>query len=222
MLGGRTGIGKTLLLDKLKQKIDLEGLFHHRGSVFGNYVTEQPTQINIENIVSIELLKMCDQNISHIVFEDEAPNIGSRRIPEVLFHKCQQSPLIQLETPIEERIEITFNEYVTEALTEHQKVYGEEQGFIKWSDRINVAIDKIKKRLGGVRHQAFKTILDEAIKQHEIDGSTELYKVWIKDLLIEYYDPMYDYQFSKKQDRVIFKGNQDEVLEYLVKNYNLT
>ncbi len=222
MLGGRTGIGKTILLEKLNQKIDLEGLFHHRGSVFGNYVSEQPSQIDIENILSIELLKMCEQNVSQLVFEDEAPNIGSRRIPEILYKKCQQSPLIQLETPIEERVEITFNEYVTQALNEHQRVYGDEQGFTIWSDKINASIDKIQKRLGGVRYQSFKAILNDAFKQHAIDGSTELYKVWIKDLLVEYYDPMYDYQFSKKVDRVIFKGNQEEVLDYLSTQFQLT
>jgi len=36
MLGGRTGIGKTVLLQKLKQQIDLEGIYHHRGSVFAS------------------------------------------------------------------------------------------------------------------------------------------------------------------------------------------
>ena len=76
VLGGRTGIGKTILLDKLKQKTDLEGLFHHRGSVFGKHVTPQPTQISIENTLSINLLNHRNQNTSHLVFEDEAPNIG--------------------------------------------------------------------------------------------------------------------------------------------------
>ena len=49
MLGGRTGIGKTLFLKNIKQQIDLEEIFHQRGSVFGKHVTPQPTQIDIEN-----------------------------------------------------------------------------------------------------------------------------------------------------------------------------
>jgi len=222
ILGGRTGIGKTILLKKLNQQIDLEGLFHHRGSVFGKHVIPQPTQIDIENNLSISLLKKYDNNIRNLVFEDEAPNIGSRRIPLVLFNKMQNSPLIQLEASINERINITFQEYIIEALAEHQQFYGNESGFIKWSEQLNEAIDKIQRRLGGVRYKQLKSILNEAISQHQSGGSTDLHKEWIKSLLVDYYDPMYDYQFSKKEDRVIFKGTQDEVLSFLLETYQLS
>ena len=222
VLGGRTGIGKTILLDKLNQQIDLEGLFHHRGSVFGKHVTPQPSQIDIENNLSIALLKQRNKNITQIVFEDEAPNIGSRRIPEILFNKMKSAPLIQLEASVDERIDITFQEYIIEALAEHQQFYGNEIGFTKWSDQLNEAIDKIQRRLGGVRYQQLKSILNEAINIHQSNGSTELHKDWIRSLLVDYYDPMYDYQFSKKQERVIFKGSQDDVLSFLLEKYQLS
>jgi len=133
MLGGRTGIGKTILLQKLNQQVDLEGLFHHRGSVFGKHVTPQPSQIDIENSLSIKLLKLRNKKHTQLVFEDEGANIGSRRIPAVLFDAMQQAPLIQLEASVDERINITFQEYIIEALTEHQTFYGNETGFIKWA-----------------------------------------------------------------------------------------
>ncbi|MCW8933527.1 MAG: tRNA 2-selenouridine(34) synthase MnmH [Gammaproteobacteria bacterium] len=222
VLGGRTGIGKTILLDKLKQKTDLENLFHHRGSVFGKHVTPQPTQITIENTLSINLLNHRNQNTSHIVFEDEAPNIGSRRIPEILFNKMQQSPIIQLETSVDSRIDITFQEYIIEALDEHQSFYGIDSGFNKWSSQLNEAIDKIQRRLGGVRYKELKSILNEALTEHQSTGNMQLHREWIKSLLVDYYDPMYDYQFSKKADRVIFKGSHDEVLDYLLSKYQLS
>jgi len=222
VLGGRTGIGKTILLDKLDQKTDLEGLFHHRGSVFGKHVTPQPTQITIENNLSIDLLNHRNNHTSHLVFEDEAPNIGSRRIPEVLFNKMQQSPIIQLETDIESRIDITFQEYIIEALAEHQNFYGEDKGFISWSDQLNEAIDKIQRRLGGVRYKELKSILNQAISEHSTSGDMQLHRAWIKSLLIDYYDPMYDYQFSKKAERVIFKGSENEVLNFLKSKYQLS
>ncbi len=215
MLGGRTGIGKTVLLKKIKQQIDLEGLFHHRGSVFGKHVTPQPSQIDIENNLSIHLLKFRAENILTILFEDEAPNIGSRRIPENLFKKMQQSPLIQLEASVDERIDITFKEYIIEALLEHQNFYGDELGFSKWAEQLLESIDKIQRRLGGVRYQQLKSILADALSQHLSTGSTESHKDWIKLLLVDYYDPMYDYQFSKKESRVVFKGSQAEILNYL-------
>ncbi|MBD3610019.1 MAG: tRNA 2-selenouridine(34) synthase MnmH [Gammaproteobacteria bacterium] len=221
ILSGRTGSGKTIFLKKIKQQIDLEGLFHHRGSVFGKHVTPQPTQIDIENKLSIEMLKHLYQGQNHIVLEDESGNIGSRQIPENLFEKMKRSPVVQLDVGIEERINITFQEYIIEDLAEHQAYYGEEQGFEAWAEQLHAAIDRIQRRLGGVRHKELKALLTRAIQQHR-SGNTEVHKDWINLLLTDYYDPMYDYQLSKKQDRLVFKGNNAEVLDYLVSEYQVS
>lgn len=220
ILSGRTGIGKTILLKKLKQKIDLEGLFHHRGSVFGKHATPQPSQINIENKLSIELIKHLDKGYKNIVLEDEGGNIGSRRLPECLINKMKQSPVILLEESIEERINITYQEYITDALLEHQTLYGKELGLEKWTEQLHESIDKIQRRLGGVRYKKLKSQLIDAIQQQK-QGDTENFKEWIKVLLIDYYDPMYDYQLSNKQERIIFKGNKDEVLGYFSKDLKI-
>ncbi len=221
ILSGRTGIGKTIFLKKIKQQIDLEGLFHHRGSVFGKHVTSQPSQIDIENTLSIELLKHLNQGHTKIVLEDEGSNIGSRRLPENLIKKMKQSPIILLEASIEERIDITFQEYIIEALAEHQSYYGEELGFTRWTEQLVESIDKIQRRLGGLRHKELKALLNNAIQQ-QVSGDIESHKEWIKVLLVEYYDPMYDYQLSKKQERVVFKGNKNDVFDYLKKKYSLS
>jgi tRNA 2-selenouridine synthase len=44
-------------------------------------------------------------------------------------------------------------------------------------------------------------------EQDEIKG---FYPV-IEALLVDYYDPMYNYQIQKKMNRVVFKGNAEEV-----------
>jgi len=222
MIGGRTGIGKTILLQKLKQQIDLEGIFHHRGSVFGKHVTPQPSQIDIENKLSIELLKLLDKEHSHVAFEDESTNIGSRLIPEVLYKKMKQSPLILLEASVDERVDITFQEYIIESLSEHQKHLGETSGFKSWSEQLQLSIDKIQRRLGGVRYKELKKLLSDAIQQQITNGETEHHKQWIQVLLVDYYDPMYDFQTEKKQDRVVFKGQKKDVLCYLKEQYQIT
>jgi tRNA 2-selenouridine synthase len=222
ILGGRTGSGKTLFLKKLKQQIDLEGLFHHRGSVFGKHVTPQPSQIDIENSLSIKLLKLRNKKHLKLVLEDEGSNIGSRNIPKTLFSKMKQSPLILLEASIDERINITFQEYIIESLVKHQYHYGEEQGFIAWAEQLFTAVDKIQRRLGGVRHKKLKALLSDAIQQQQSSGNAEHHKEWIKVLLVDYYDPMYDFQLSKKEDRVVFKEQQDAVLSYLQAHYQIT
>ncbi len=222
VLGGRTGCGKTLFLKRLQQQVDLEGIFHHRGSVFGKHVTAQPSQIDIENKLSIELLQHISKQQLNLLFEDEGTNIGSRAIPDVVFAKMKQAPLILLETSTEQRIDITFQEYIIEALAEHRLHYGEEQGFNIWSQQLITCIDKIQRRLGGVRHKQLQQLLDDAINIQKSTGNNEHHKAWIKTLLVDYYDPMYDYQLSKKLDRVVFKGSADEVQLYLKQNYQIS
>jgi len=222
MIGGRTGIGKTVLLNRLKRQVDLEGIYHHRGSVFGKHATPQPSQIDIENKLSIELLKLRNNNILTIAFEDEGTNIGSRLIPDVLFEKMKQSPLIILEASIDERVDITFQEYIIESLAEHQRHIGNESGFKSWSEQLQTSIDKIQRRLGGVRYKELKTLLTDAIQQQISTGNLEHHKEWIKVLLVDYYDPMYDFQTEKKQDRVIFRGEKNDVLSYLKDHYEIS
>jgi len=221
VLGGRTGCGKTVFLKKLNQQIDLEGIFHHRGSVFGKHVTAQPSQIDIENSLSIELLQHINKGQLNLVFEDEGTNIGSRAIPDALFSRMKQSPLILLEVSTEQRVDITLQEYIIEALSEHQQHYGEDKGFSIWSQQLIDCIDKIQRRLGGVRHKQLQTLIKDAIKQQSVSGELENHKEWIKRLLVDYYDPMYDFQLSKKQDRVEFKGDTTAVLAYLKENYQI-
>ncbi len=221
MLGGRTGIGKTECLQEVRQTIDLEGLYHHRGSVFGKHADPQPSQIDIENTLSIKLMELRHLGFEYLLFEDEAANIGSRRIPEVLFDKFKQSPLILLQASVEERVDITFREYIVEALKEHQHFHGEDEGWQSWADYLHFCFDKIQRRLGGVRYQQLKDLLGRALEAHRVRGDTSLHREWIERLLVDYYDPMYDYQISKKTDRVVFQGNRADVLAYLSTEYQL-
>ena len=80
VIGGQTGCGKTLLLNKFRNNIDLEGLANHRGSAFGNNVSSQPTQIDFENSLAIELIQK--QKNRFLLIEDEGNNIGTVYLPE--------------------------------------------------------------------------------------------------------------------------------------------
>ena len=222
MLGGRTGVGKTLFFKHLNDYVDLEGIYHHRGSVFGQRVLPQPSQIDIENALSIRLLKFRYQNINTLLFEDEAANIGSRRIPVSLFSKMKQSPLVLLETSIEQRVDIIYQEYIIDELLEHQNVYGESEGFRRWSLQLLQALEKIQRRLGGQRYKMLNTIMHDAIDQQYKDGHNEYHKQWIRHLLVDYYDPMYDYQIGGKSDRIVFKGDNETVLDYLKQQYSMS
>ena len=84
VIGGQTGCGKTILLDRFNNSIDLEGFANHRGSAFGNNVTPQPKQIDFENHLSIDLIKKA--TYKYLLIEDEGNNIGTIYIPEVIKH----------------------------------------------------------------------------------------------------------------------------------------
>jgi len=215
VLGGRTGVGKTVLLRQLEPMVDLEQLAWHRGSAFGPHATPQPRQIAFENALSIELLKIRANGNPAFVVEDEHRNVGSCFIPDAIRDRFRDSPLVILEATLEERIDITHQEYIGEALAEHVALYGEEQGFEKWAAYLLGSMDKIKKRLGGVRHGELRKVLEAAIEVHRLSGETEQHRGWIGELLGGYYDPMYDYQIQQNAKQIAFAGDRQAVIDYL-------
>ncbi|HDK37436.1 MAG TPA: tRNA 2-selenouridine(34) synthase MnmH [Thiolapillus brandeum] len=215
VLGGRTGAGKTIAIHQLQNSIDLEGLAWHRGSAFGGHVTPQPTQIDFENRLSIELIKHRAAQRRTLIFEDESKAVGSRHIPPALYEHMAQSPLVILETSLQERIDNSIQEYVTTALQEYQTLYGKDKGFHKWADYASHSLSRISKRLGGKRYRQMNAKLQYAIDHLRRTGDPEAHRDWISLLLTDYYDPMYDYQIAKKQDRIIFSGTMKDVLGYL-------
>ena len=220
IIGGRTGSGKTLLIEKIDSAIDLEGLANHRGSAFGRYAKEQPTQINFENALAYELIKKDAKEFNSIVIEDESRNIGQRYIPPEIFDEFQKGKVILLEIPLEERIEITYNDYIIFSQKDYDEAYKNGISEYNWIDTMRHNFKRIKKRLGDERYKKFSQMLESAWEEQKRTGDPSSHKEWIKALFTEYYDPMYDWQIDKKRDRVIFQGNQEEILDFIKKRTN--
>ncbi len=214
IIGGRTGSGKTLLLAGLPQSIDLEKFANHRGSSFGHFLSAQPSQIDFENTLAYALIQHEAAGYNHLIIEHESKNIGKRYIPKPVFEALQKGALLILETPLHERVEITFDEYVTKALQNYHDTFGF-AGAKKWFDDANTGLDRIQRRLGGQLHKELKAQFSEAFHTQQNDGSLEAHKAWIAILLEKYYDPMYDYQIKKSTIPIIFRGNQSQVMAYL-------
>lgn len=214
ILSGRTGSGKTLLLHELDNAVDLEGLANHRGSSFGRKITPQPSQIDFENALAYELIHRLEEGRRHIVFEDEGRNVGRLYLPQALFEHLETGPLVVLETPMEERVSITFDEYVVRAQEEFARAFPQAP-LQAWHEAMQAALDRIRKRLGGQRHAEVSKLLDEAVRMQRETGEKEAHRAWIAYLLEHYYDPMYDYQIEKRKERVLFRGDKEEVLQRL-------
>ncbi|MGI6226527.1 MAG: tRNA 2-selenouridine(34) synthase MnmH [Peptococcales bacterium] len=215
LLAGYTGSGKTLLLKRIENSIDLEGLAHHRGSSFGRQIVAQPTQITFENNLAYKLIQHRNKAFRYLIVEDESKNIGKCMIPKPLYEYFNQGHLILLSIPFEERVKNTLNEYVIQSQSDYIKLFGNELGLSEWSNYISTSMKKIKNRLGGDLHQRVVKTFEQACKEQIFSGNQESHKTWIEILLREYYDPMYDYQSKKIQKPVLFKGDGEDVLQYL-------
>ncbi len=214
-LGGHTGSGKTILLGKLDFSVDLEGIANHRGSSFGNQITPQPSQINFENQLAYKLIQLQDQGYTHLVFEDEGKNIGRCFVPKDFSLYYRQSPLVVIKVPVEERARIILQEYVIDSQKAHRDYYGDHDGLNLWLDYIIGSINKAKRRLGGDRHVNMLHMVKEAFTKQIADQNPDHHLPWIHDFLVNYYDPMYEYQLSNNQEHVVFQGSTDEVYDYL-------
>ena len=211
IIGGRTGSGKTLLLEQLQNSIDLEALANHRGSSFGSFISSQPSQIDFENSLAYALIQHEAQNHNQLIIEHESRNIGHVNIPKNVFEPLQKNAsLIILETPISTRVDITFDEYVTEALRDYHDSFGEE-GEKRWFEDVSAGLSRIQKRLGSERYLQIKEAFECAYHDKNLEG----HKAWIETLLSAYYDPMYDYQIEKSTIPIVFRGSSEEIKTYL-------
>lgn len=214
LVGGRTGNGKTLLIKQLGNTLDLEGLANHRGSSFGNLGEEQPSNIDFENAVSVELMKLSKNGISQLFLEDEARLIGRVCIPEVLVKAMQGAHIVILECDMPTRIRNCMDDYVFDLLNRYVAQLGQFEGFTAFRNHHRNSLSRIQKRFGLENYLCALELLESAMDKHENLDDVSGYEVFIEMLLSDYYDPMYDYQLNKKLDRVIFKGNANEILDW--------
>lgn len=212
ILSGRTGTGKTRVLNQLPNPVDLEGLANHRGSSFGRQVTPQPSQIDFENRLAVAMLKAHHHVGGSVYLEDESRLVGRCALPESLRNRMAAAPLMVLDQPIEERVRIIREDYVDQMTADYVERDGTEAGWLNFRDYLLSALDRIRKRLGGERHSRLRQMMEDALDRQHRTGETGAHHEWIEALLQDYYDPMYDYQLSQKEGRIIVKGGPETII----------
>ena len=215
VLAGHTGSAKTDLLLEIPDAIDLEGIANHRGSAFGRRANGQPSQIDFENRLVIAMLKHQHRHPgTPMVLEDESRLIGRCALPHVLREVMAKSPMIQLESDLDTRTEHSHVNYILRKSAEWQQHAGAKQGFELFIEDLRESLFRVRKRLGGERYTVVSEQMKRAIAAHRSGDDTE-HRVWIRSLLRDYYDPMYDFQGRKHHQRVVFRGRVDAVREFL-------
>jgi len=197
VVGGKTGSGKTEILEQLKahgeQVIDLEFLANHKGSAFGGLMRgKQPTTEQFQNNLFEALMKIDIDR--RLWIEDESMSIGRVFIPEGFWQQKAAAPVMQVEMNTTERIERLVNEYSPADRNE----------FLQ-------SMEKITERLGGQNFNAAK----ELLLKGDWHGTIEI--------LLYYYDKTYLYSLGKKKSQIIGtvewasnQSNQPSVAERMI------
>jgi tRNA 2-selenouridine synthase len=166
IIGGYTGSAKTEIIQSLKlvgeQTIDLEGLANHKGSAFGAIgMPVQPSQEMFENLLATELSKYKEVKTT-IWVEDESQRIGLVNIPQPLWNQLRTKQVYFFDIPFEKRLNYLVLTY----------------GVLP-KDKLNAAILRIQKRLGGLETKNSVQFLE----------NDEIHNCF--NILLKYYDKLY-------------------------------
>ena len=214
MIGGRTASGKTHLLKHFTRHVDLEGIANHRGSAFGALVDPQPTQINFENGVAIEFLKLRQSGQQPILIEEEGRRIGRLTLP-LSMHQAMVDcyPVLELETPMEDRVRICIKDYVTDMfpLFEASTDGNLAQSHENFRQAHLNSLKRIKNRLQN--YEEINTQLIEGLDLFQHSGDESGFSGFTESML-QYYDEMYDYQMDQRKGEVLFRGDSKAIIEW--------
>ncbi len=219
VVAGPTGSGKTDLLLEWPHSLDLEGMAHHKGSAFGQEFRPQPSQIDWEHRLTTQWMKRTAASPAPVLVEDESRLIGRIYVPNGLQRRLQSAPEIRLLVSMEQRVERLRRDYV-QPIVDHYQSGG---GLTDWpsvEEHIRANLQRIRKRLGGARHDDLQRLLTNAVAALGQQDDWGAFDQLIRSLLTDYYDPMYRYQQQKQNRPCLCEGTQDEVLAWLHREQN--
>jgi len=113
VLDGNTGSAKTALLRHLAdaglQVLDLEGLAHHRGSLFGAMPGGQPSQKMFERNLALAMAALDPARA--VVVEAESSKVGNCRLPPGLWKAMAAAPRVVIDASLQARAEYLVTAY---------------------------------------------------------------------------------------------------------------
>lgn len=169
VLHGQTGVGKTLILQKLPDHLDLEGLAQHRSSLFGAIHKTPRTQKDFEALL-VKKLSQLPEDLFLFV-EGESRKVGQVFIPQSIANAMKSGILVLLKASLETRISRIVEEY---NICDEQSI-----------QQIDSILQSLKVALGKVKVEQLRLWL----KQGEIENIVHM-------LLVDYYDPRYQHAMS--------------------------
>ena len=185
---GLTCTGKTDLLKKFDNFLDLEGLAQHRGSLYGAIGLKPNSQKKFENLLLARLRELNDKN--SILIEGESRRIGDCIMPEPLWQAMESGENIMVERSVPLRCSAMVKEYFL-------------------NPKIAEEIKEISKGLRRVISKKNKEEMIQLMEQKEYEKAAEI-------LLVKYYDPLYEHSLNKmKFSFTINNDDLDEAIKVL-------
>lgn len=196
VLHGRTGVGKTKILEKLSEKgysvMDLEKMADHKGSFFGGLCEKKKqSQKRLESEI---YEKISDEKTKYVIVESESKRIGDIYLPEEVYSSILNGCHLLVDTSMENRVKIIMEDYASAS-----------------KEELKSCLDKVGRYISKERYEEYSNLLEEG----KLDKLSEI-------LMEKYYDPLYDQSINKYdyEDEIIYKTIDeaaDRVAEYLVK-----
>lgn len=179
VLAGRTGSGKSLLLERLAargaQVLDLEQLARHRGSVLGHLPDEpQPSQKRFETLLW-ERLRTFDAG-RPVFVESESRKVGQCQVPGALILRMRASGCVVIDADDAVRARLLLGEY---------------RHFVESPARLAARLEALAPLHGHARLAEWMA---------EVEAGR--WSSFVTRLLHEHYDPAYDRSIHRNFARV--------------------
>lgn len=187
IIGGKTGSGKTELLEQLismgRQVLHLEKLACHKGSVFGDMNIAQPSPEEFEYSLLKTWLSF-DKSFP-VWIEEKNAVLGKLFIPSILYAKMCNAVSFYIEQSFDTRLFHLLEEYIT---TDKQK--------------FAASIRKLEKRMGfSANHKALYYCKTDQMEK-------------CLQLLLRYYDAVYEHHRTKNNHKLQMAVNPEFFGEY--------
>lgn len=218
LLAGATGSGKTLAVQEWHQSVDIEGKSLHRGSAFGGTFVPQPAQVSWENEITVDWIKRAHASDHPVLVEAESQLIGRIYVPHCLQDAMAKAPVVVIEMPLQERVQLLRDDYVTHALGHFQRTAPDDP-WQALETHVSENLQRIRKRLGGERCDKLVAVVPGAVSALRDSDDWGGFDHIISVLLDEYYDKMYAHKMQDREKRAIFTGDRQAVLQWLAQTY---
>jgi tRNA 2-selenouridine synthase len=194
IVGGRTGSGKTEILDCLRKRgelvLDLEGLANHRGSAFGAIgQLDQPSNEQYENRCALSWWRCVATAVANqrgrrrVWMEHEGPHVGKCMVPPGLVALVNEARggfiVVEMSRPLR----------VARLVEDYCRGEGTPEELATRDADLAACVTKLRKKLGQTTHE--NAIAAMGKREYDV----------VCDLMLDHYDGLYDHHRGTNTSR---------------------